>query len=252
MTLAIKKFLQYLGRADAPESVEYHGFVLPPGNLRTGGPAFQENDYYWKSAEAEANRLLRHFGVSTTTRLLDVGCGAGRLAIGLLSQVGELTHYRGVVVDSRRIQWCLRHITPAHAGFQFVHINIENERYNPHGNRSLHEFSFPFAAAEFDLIYLYSVFSHMLKPDIQLYLGEFFRLLDNQGRIFLTAFVEPDVDDFSINPKNYHRDWKGPLHCVRFRQEYFEQLVMQAGFRIDGFAYGVETDYQSAYYLAKN
>jgi len=138
-----------------------------------------------------------------------------------------------------------------HSGFQFVHIDIENKRYNPNGNKPLQGLALPFAAAEFDLIYVYSVFSHMLESDIQLYLTEFSRLLDDNGRIFLTAFVEKDVADVSVNPENYQRDWKGPLHCVRYRQEHFERLLSQAGFRIDRFEYGKETDHQSAYYLTK-
>jgi len=250
MRNSFDRLIARLRRHQATDSVEYQGLILPAHHLRTGGPNFAKNDYYWKTAVAEADRLIQCCQVSTTSRLLDVGCGSGRLAIGLLSRLGEMAHYQGIDVDAARIQWCSYHITARHPGFQFLRIDVQNDRYNPNGQPAHEQLRLPFGGSEFDTIYLYSVFSHMTWQDVQRYLAEFHRLLKPGGRIFLTAFVEEHVPDVSVNPKDYRRNWEGPLHCVSFDKTYFETLLAAPGFHVDRFDYGQETDGQSAYYIS--
>ena len=113
---------------------------------------------------------------------------------------------------------------------------MENTRYNPDGAASDSDFSFPFGDAEFDLITLYSVFTHMLTDGVRTYLKEFDRLLRPEGRIFLTAFLEDNVPDVEENPEGYlGREWKGALHCVRYEREFFQGLLDEAGFKLDDF-----------------
>ena len=63
-------------------------------------------------------------------------------------------------------------------------------------------FQIPISDRQFDIIYLFSVFSHMTSDEVQLYMGEFQRLLAPSGKMFLTAFVEEAVPDMTINPKD--------------------------------------------------
>lgn len=240
-------------RVFGADAVKYGGLTLPADYLRTGGPAFRNNDYYVQSAKAEAQRLIQRFGVTPATPLLDVGCGLGRLATGLLAELGEYSAYCGVDVDAKRIDWCTRHIAQAHPGFRFLRVDIKNDRYNPRGAVLTEHFRLPFATGEFKVIYLYSVLSHMLARDAQLYFAEFSRLLDQDGRVFLTAFAEQDVPDVTVNPDDYiYASWHGELHCVRYSQAYLDELFAQAGFRVDDFEYGRETDGQSAYFLSRS
>lgn len=250
MTKGLSKLAARVQRRYVVDSVDHGGLILPAGHLRTGGPDFQDNDYYIRSARAEADRLIQSWDLTTTTRLLDVGCGTGRLAIGFLSCLGDMTYYRGLDVNPASVQWCTHHINALHHGFQFIRVDVQNTRYNPAGQQISEQLRLPFSAGEFEGIYLYSVFSHMEMWDIQHYLAEFYRLLKPGGRVFLTAFVEEHVPDMSVNPENYRRNWQGALHCVRFEQHFFETLLTAPGFRIDRFDYGQETDGQSAFYLS--
>jgi SAM-dependent methyltransferase len=161
-----------------------------------------------------------------------------------------MAHYRGIDVDPARIEWCLYHITAQHPGFQFKRVDVQNARYNPQGQLANEKLLLPFGTAEFDIIYLYSVFSHMTLLDVQQYLAEFHRILNPAGHVFLTAFVEEHVPHVSVNPPDYRRNWEGPLHCVRFDKSFFETLLAAPGFRVERFEYGQETDGQSAYYIA--
>jgi SAM-dependent methyltransferase len=181
---------------------------------------------------------VKYLGLTPESSLLDVGSGPGRIAIGILERVGEIREYRGVDVDENSTRWGQHYITPRAPNFQFVHIDVENTRYNPSGSDTDFEFTFPFADEEFDIIILYSVFTHMLTGGVQTYLKEFQRMLRPDGKIFLTAFLEEDegIPDVTENPEGYlGREWKGPLHCVRYNRRFFETLLAENGFRLDGF-----------------
>lgn len=232
------------------DHVRYQGVILPAKHLRLCGTRFWTDAYFLASAQREADRLIRHLGLSRESRVLDVGCGVGRLAIGIISRLGELTKYRGIDVSEPAIEWCRRHLSAEHPGFQFVHIDVRNPRYNPAGREIQPGFELPFAEQEFDIIYLYSVFSHMTTADVRAYLREFRRVLAPGGRVFLTGFLEEKVPEMSVNPAGYRRKWSGELHCVRYERGFFERLTREQGFGVERFEYGQETDGQSAMYLS--
>ena len=227
------------------------GMVLPPRELRLGGPSFADDDRFLKTAQDEARRLVTSLGLTSGSRVLDVGCGVGRLAIGILSEVGDVREYWGVDVDERAIQWCRQYVERDHPRFRFVHLDVGNPRYNPSGQALMPGFRFPFPDQAFEIIYLYSVFSHMLEGDARLYLAEFHRLLVPSGRLFLTAFAEDAVPPVTINPPGYRRPWSGPLHCVRYETGFLRSMVSESGLTIDRTEYATETDGQTAFYALK-
>ncbi len=242
-----KQIAKKLKRLVIPETVTHRGLTLPAVHLRFGGKNFLDDEAFLSSGEKEAERLQSSFGLSKNMALLDLGCGPGRLPIGIISKIGEIRAYRGVDVSETPIAWCKKHIEKQYPTFQFKRTDVKNERYNPRGSDVA---ALPFPDASFDIIYLYSVFSHMKTPDIKAYLSEFKRLLKPTGKVFLTAFVEEDVPEMEENPKNYKQEWKGELHCVRFEKKFFKKIIKDQGFNIDKFEYGVETDGQSGYYLS--
>jgi SAM-dependent methyltransferase len=231
------------------DSVTYDGTPIPVRLLRFGGKNFARGEDFVASGEREADRLVRDFGLSRDSRLLDVGCGPGRLAIGILRRVGEIAAYRGVDVDPAAVRWCERHIAREHPSFRFQLLDVANPRYNPGGQADAAAVRLPFDDASFDLIYLYSVFSHMLADDVRAYLREFRRVLVPGGKAFATAFIEEGVPPVQENPPNYLRPWSGPLHCVRYDRAFFDSLAEEAGLHVERFAHGGETDGQSAVHL---
>lgn len=233
------------------DTARYRGINLPAKHLRFCGIEFKDDEFFLVSAMKEADRLAENFGLTADTRLLDVGCGVGRLPIGILNQIGEIRHYRGVDVSQRSIRWCRRHIARKHPSFQFVHLDVYNPRYNPSGRPIDVDFRLPFIDHEFDIIYAYSVFSHMTEKDVQAYLKEFRRLLSPAGKMFLTAFIKEGVPNMTINPEGYGLRWTGPLHCVRYNRDFFEGLLKESGFILDYFEYATETDDQSGLYISR-
>jgi SAM-dependent methyltransferase len=182
--------------------------------------------------------------------LLEVGCGPGRLPIGILRRRAAMRSYCGVDVNGAAVGWCQRHIESAHPAFQFFHLDLQNARYNPAGARIGAGFRLPFESRSFDVIYLYSVFSHMGEEDVERYLAEFRRLLAPGGRVFLTLFVEEGVPPVTVNPPDYRREWRGALHCVRYQRGHFEDLLARHSLQLLSLHHGTETDGQSAVTLA--
>jgi hypothetical protein len=150
-------------------------------------------------------------------------------------------------VQKKLIRWAKNHLADDHTRFTLV--DQHNDRYNPEGKTKRR---IPAEPGSVDVLYSYSVFSHMLTDDVAGYAQVMARLLAPDGRIWLTAFVEDGVPDCVENPQDYLKlDWRGPLHCVRFDREFFESLMTAAALRVDRFEHGQETDGQSMYVLAR-
>jgi hypothetical protein len=157
----------------------------------------------------------------------------------------------GIDVHRRSIDWCKHYIERDHPSFQFKHLNLYNERYNENGVKMDDDFRFEIEPKSVDIIYLFSVFSHTTKEDMIIYLKDFSRILADKGKIFFTTFVEKDVPDVSINPKNYRLKCSGPLHIVRYKKDYLFSVLDECGYSILSFTKGAEVDGQSAVYLSK-
>ena len=225
---------------------------MPAPHLRLCGDLFKSDDFFLESAQHEADRLIEYFKITPEKSLLDLGCGYGRLPIGILNRIGAIRYYQGVDVNKEAISWCRKYIERDNPSFKFLHTNVSSARYNPDGEPVSTAFLLPFPDQSFDIIYLFSVFSHMEVEDVKVYLKEFERLLAPSGHIFFTGFVEENVPDISVNPEGYRRkSWNGELHCVRYNKTFIENIITESGFKVDWFEYESIVHGQSAYYLSR-
>jgi SAM-dependent methyltransferase len=248
--IAARKILREGVRRIFPKSVRIEGSIIPSRTTTIAGPKFKNYKLYLESAENEAKRLVKHFQCNINSRVLDVGCGLGRLPIGILRIIGEID-YTGIDVDKISINWCNRFIGKYHPTFKFRHLSVYNERYNEKGTKIDKDFRFDFADSSVDIIYLFSVFSHTTEEDMRIYLKEFDRILRGNGFIFFTTFVEENVPDITFNPENYSIKCSGPLHIVRYNKEYIFSIIKEYGFTVASFMQSVEVDGQSGLYLQK-
>jgi SAM-dependent methyltransferase len=203
-----------------PDHHEVQGSIIPSPDRRWCGPEFKDDLYYIQSAEREANRLVEHFGCQHDSRVLDVGCGQGRLAIGLQRILGAVP-YHGIDIDKKSILWCKKYLQSRHPSFQFNHLDLYNERYNPGGVKIDESFRFNIEPVSVDVAYLFSVFSHTTEEDMRTYLKELHRVLKGSGHLFFTTFVEENVPKFTVNPDRLPTEMCRPIARCAIRERVF-------------------------------
>ena len=219
---------------------------------RMCGSEYASNDFFLDSGSAEARRLMTRLAYTGNSHVVEIGSGLGRLAIGLVREAGSV-QYWGFDASEPWIAWCRKHIERSHPSFRFVHVNIENELYNPAGTTLGDDFRFPLADGHADIVYMWGVFTNMRLNDARIYISEISRLLRNGGRAFLTAFVEKNVEPESVNPVGYvDYECKVPLHVVRYAQDVLFSMFAEHGLTVEEFAYHGGTHCnQSEIYLRK-
>lgn len=136
--------------------------------------------------------FLKYFkdlcGLQPDHRVLDIGCGIGRMAVPLTSYL-TTGSYEGLDIVPSGIRWCQQNITRKFPRFRFQVTNVYNKQYNPSGKCQPADYQLPFADQEFDLVFLSSVFTHMLPADLEHYIAEISRVLRPGGRCLFTFFL---------------------------------------------------------------
>jgi SAM-dependent methyltransferase len=117
-------------------------------------------------------------------RVLDIGCGPGRIAADLTRHLPRGS-YEGFDVVPESIAWCRRRITPRHPAFRFTLVDVDN----PRCGRAAAGFGFPYLDDDFDLAFAVSVFTHLRPTESEAYLREEARVLRPGGRLVSTFFL---------------------------------------------------------------
>lgn len=138
------------------------------------------------------DRFKELCAVQPDERVLDVGCGVGRMAVPLVPYLGDAGSYEGLDILPEAIEWCSREITTRHPNFRFKLADVRNEKYNPGGAVSAQDYSLPYPDDEFDVAFAASVFTHLFPEEVQGYLSEIARVLKPGGRCLASFFLLND------------------------------------------------------------
>jgi SAM-dependent methyltransferase len=131
--------------------------------------------------------LIEHMGLQPNHRVLEVGCGAGRQALALADYL-EPGGYVGFDIDDVSIRACREQ--PALSTFRFFVADVESDVYRPTGSTKGSEYRFPFDDGSFDLVFLASVFTHMLEDECANYAREIMRVLAPGGTAAVSTFLQ--------------------------------------------------------------
>ncbi len=161
--------------------------LTPPRRLmNVGSNSMFRNDFN-AIGDVLFGYLVNVGGLKPEDRVLDVGCGVGRMAIPLTRYLSGT--YDGFDIVKESIDYCRRVITPRHPNFRFIHAELFNTHYTPDCTTQPHEFRFPYEDASFTFVFLTSVFTHMRSREVEHYLSEINRVLAPGGRCFATYFL---------------------------------------------------------------
>ncbi len=129
---------------------------------------------------------MTQFGLKPNHKVLDVGCGNGKLGIVLTKYLTAEGSYDGFDIVATAINWCSQHITSKYPTFRFRHADVYNTHYNPQGQYKASEYKFPYNAETFDFVQLGSVFTHLVPESVDHYLAEIARVLKPNGICMIT------------------------------------------------------------------
>ena len=204
----------------------------------------------WETGRSHVIELQNLSNLSESDRVLDVGCGVGRTAVWL-SQHLTSGSYEGFDINPDSIAWCQKEITSRHPNFRFAHIDLYNAAYNPEGKLRAEDLSFPYPDEEFDLVFLFSVFTHLQTDDSERYLAEISRVLRPGGRVHATFFLlnRERLDQFEKSDESLPRalvEADGPCRAgheipewfVAFEEEFVIDLMKSKDLTISRAIYG--------------
>jgi len=144
---------------------------VPPERMRYG---YRTSEAFLKSGKADMDAMLSTCPLEDAQRILDFGCGSGRM-IRWLKEYATDREIWGTDIRADFLLWCHHHLIPP---FHFVVTTIL-----PH---------LPFEDRYFDMIYAGSVFTH-IEDLTAAWLLELRRLLSENGRIYLTLHDENTI-----------------------------------------------------------
>ena len=212
---------------------------VPPAELMFCG----DGDYRAIGAEF-LERLVRDAGLAPSHRVLDIGCGIGRLALPMTQYLDDAGSYDGVDPVAAGIEWCAATITPAYPNVRFHHLDLAHPLYNADGALPTAGTRLPFADGSFDLVCMISVLTHLDQPEALHYAGEAARLLAPGGVCFATAFLmNPPAREALLAGRGrigfdpgeagpvYQSNPDAPLAGVAFDEDVLLEMFLRHGLR---------------------
>jgi len=189
-------------------------------------------------------QLVKLAGLQPHEQVLDVGSGIGRVAVPLTQYLNREGSYEGIDIVRKGVDWCRRKISKDHPNFRFTHIDLKNDLYNLSTEQEAKGFVFPYVDARFDVVFLFSVFTHMMPDDTANYLHQIARVLKPGGRCLATFFILTDDSKADmmrykglqfVHQKGHYAllDPSVKEANVAFEQDWLHKQVSLAGLQIE-------------------
>lgn len=204
------------------------------------------------------DHMCEHVGIPDlgAVDVLDFGCGV-RFTQVLLNRGLPIKHYVGVDVSHEVVDFLRTNVSDPR--FEYYYLNAHNDLYNPTGE-PLSTLTVPeIEGRRFDLICLFSVFTHLAPDDYASMLRLLHRFVKPDGRLFFTVFIDERTDgghgyidrlaaaletsdspqlEAAIasglaEPADFRdADPRAPLRVALYSRRHALDLVEQAGWRV--------------------
>jgi SAM-dependent methyltransferase len=178
--------------------------MVPPKRIR---PDYVVSSGFTEHGESFAQLVIELGKIGPDGHILDLGCGIGRVAVPMTKFLSDRGRYDGLDIVPESISWCQKEISSRYPNFIFQVADVHNSQYNPGGTQTASEYRFPYGDEKFDLIFLKSVFTHMLPEDVEHYTKEIMRTLKTEGRALITLFLLNEVSLAAMEERSTKRDF---------------------------------------------
>jgi len=145
-----------------------------------------------KTRQAFLDKIYTRGKLKPSHSVLEIGPGIGRFALPITQFLQPYGCFKGLEILPQAVKYCNYHIGSRFKNFNMFLVDINNQMYNESGQLTAAEYRFPFEDSEFDLVYLQSVFTHMMFPGVANYIAEISRVLKPGGHCVATYFVLND------------------------------------------------------------
>lgn len=169
----------------------------PRGGINPKSPMFD------KIGQQFLQFFIDHARLSKKSKVLDVGCGTGRIAKALDGFL-EGGKYTGLDANKRFIDYC----ESTYKRFKFDHCDVQHDEYNPDGTIQADKFEFPYENGSFDFVCAIALFNHIRFDSAANYIREMSRVLKPQGTFFATFIL--------LNQRSMQAVDKKPEHPFKF------------------------------------
>ncbi len=196
--------------------------------------------------------MLQLAGLAPEDRMLDIGCGMGRMAYALVHYLERPGSYEGLDISAPLLDWAQAHVARQHSNFRFQRLDVKNLEYNTEGDLEGAGVRLPFADREFDLVFLTSVFTHMRSAEIRRYLEEIRRVLRPGGRCICTFYLidSGELEGMRKDPERipaivvpfedgYVLDPAVPEKVIGFPLALVSEWIRDAGLSVERFSKGL-------------
>jgi hypothetical protein len=177
----------------------------------------------WFRWAEEWSVLLRIYaGLGRKSRVLDIGCGLGRIAFPLRFILEE-GHYVGFDVERRYIEFLQTRFSPKYPNFEFVWADVKNTYYNPHGAHLTSEYRFPCEDGDRHVIFAASIFTHMVPENVAHYFIEAGRVLRPGGKCLFSFFL---LDHYRPGRPRPHMFARADFEFAHRHKDYGDQFAI--------------------------
>jgi SAM-dependent methyltransferase len=190
---------------------------VPPRRIRQGiSPLWFD---FKQTGRDQLEFFVELCDLQPTDRVLDIGCGVGRIALPLTGYLGQGGSYDGFDIMPEMIDWCTANITAQHPSFRFHVAEVNSSISAIVADAEASNYRFPFDDATFDFAYAGSLFTHLTPDGTENYLRETARTLRPGGKLVATFNMFNDETQRRVPGKRLEQYWPNDYRTYRTKEK---------------------------------
>lgn len=229
--------------------------MIPPPSEREGGLGTTAYSEWCYTVGFLQSLIFQTLPEERPLRILDIGCGVGRLYLAARPYLQPDDTFTGIDVSKSFLDICRARYTDPNV--TFVHLDASNPYYASH--HSDKKLPWPFEDEAFNFMTALSVWTHLNEGDFTFYLKELGRTLAPGGKALVSFFIMDEIyeetrpgrtaaqstyypqpasmwifDQSAYGSENYfHPKWaKVPEFAIGVTKAAFDEAVADAGLKV--------------------